>query len=842
MLFFRCFLLITLLLTLSSCAIFAPQEAKQTQQPGDFILAQIGPEQSNEEIREVLQAISPSATQSYLLKNEQTSIAFVRALIEQRGDVLLTIEKKSQADDAEIEPWITSALLLFPIDAYKLTNEFILTDSIPLETIETAALTSGLDPSSLFPPTSATNESHRLTPLIHSLSITLFDQQENISNTVDYREAGSNEWSEAYPLQWDPVNYSLSGSIVRLKENTTYEIKVELTQNNETVSISTYSVTTRPNTPIVDESLIYKLSDIYSGGQLDLEALGISGTESGWAKIIGDGETIRVSNDYDYAVNLGETSYVMLEGIKTEGGRLHGIYAYKAHHIWIKDCEVSQWGRVASDFRDGVGYENAESTRPINYDAGIYLNRSGVTVVEGCEIHSPNGTANHWGYGHPYGPTAILTNTQHPISEFQGQYIIRNNRLYGSDEHRFNDAIESRSNGRVFGGFARDSAIYNNYIAYANDDLIELDGGQQNVLVYDNTFEQGFTAISAIPNMIGPSYIFHNNIDNLGDVRGSTYTAIKLGGLFSAPAGVVNIFENKIFGKNNGIGAARFKNDRTFWTNAINNVIVSSFHNPNGYVGLGVVDRGLYEGSRYVNNVINNLETDTPQYLLLEEYNQLHPLSTDPNFSRRAKQTSSEPLYLSVNEGNLIPGFSRITDSAMTHPTNALTFDFINAEFSSFSNQNKTDVAYVSDDNTTVFLEGNTWVSTPINYTITKNTSVSIDYSVTNTAELVGMAFETDNRVSRQRTFNFFGSEKGGVLDFKTNSSEGNVTIPIGEYLNGEISSLVFILDKDRDDGVLSKARFGNIVFTEQASSEASMENNTDEAGVFIVIGRNASE
>ena len=86
--------------------------------------------------------------------------------------------------------------------------------------------------------------------------------------------------------------------------------------------------------------------------------------------------------------------------------------------------------------------------------------------------------------------------------------IVRNNRLYGSDTNRFNDVIEGRQNSWRNGGFVRDSAIYGNYLAFANDDLVELDGGQRNVLFYNNELTQGYTGISVAPNRLGPNYIF----------------------------------------------------------------------------------------------------------------------------------------------------------------------------------------------------------------------------------------------------------------------------------------------------------------------------------------------
>ena len=151
----------------------------------------------------------------------------------------------------------------------------------------------------------------------------------------------------------------------------------------------------------------------------------------------------------------------MLENLTIKGGQRYGIFAEKTHHIWIKGCDISGYGRVPAVYKNGRGYSSETSTSPINYDSGIYLEKSGIAVVEECEIHDPNSGANHWGYGHPNGPNALQVYAYHPDEQYRGQMIVRNNRFYGTDTVRFNDVIEGRKNTWRNGGFVRDSAIYN---------------------------------------------------------------------------------------------------------------------------------------------------------------------------------------------------------------------------------------------------------------------------------------------------------------------------------------------------------------------------------------------
>ncbi len=521
----------------------------------------------------------------------------------QKSNVVQAVSSLCAEQPEKAADFIELALRLFPSKKMLLVENLKLDHSIDEDAIMLAAIRSGISPADIAPPT-ASGETHRIVPLIHSASITLFDQHEESTTKVRFKKVGESQWQEGLELYWEPIRQALSGSLVHLDADTQYNVEVTVTPLELPSEIFTFEFTTRAETPPVDPGLVYKLSDIYSGGTLDIPSLDIQGKEGGWAKIIGDENTpIIAGKDDEYAINIGSNSYIMFENIVVKGGRRHGIFSRDASHLWFKGCNVSQWGRGESYYKDGIAYE-AGSNTPINYDGGMTLIRTGIVVVEECTIHSPTPKANHWGYGHPKGPTAMLILANNYDESLQGQYIIRNNRFYGTDEHRFNDVIESRLNGRSWGGFIRDSAIYNNYLAYSNDDIIELDGGQSNVLFYNNEIEQGYCGVSAIPNMLGPSYIFNNYIHNLGDQRQKSWAAIKLGGLFSRPAGIVNIFNNFVFTGSNGIAHASFAGDSSFWVHAQNNVLIHNKHWHN--MGFSINDPGKYGESVYLYNFMFN--------------------------------------------------------------------------------------------------------------------------------------------------------------------------------------------------------------------------------------------
>lgn len=509
--------------------------------------------------------------------------------------------------------FIELALRLFPSKKMQLIEDLKLEESIDEEEIMLAAIRSGTSPADISTPT-ASGDTHRIVPLMHSASITLFDQDEDSTAEVRFKKVGENQWQKGLQLYWEPIRQALSGSLVHLEANTLYEVEITLKVKATPPEIKSFEFSTKSETPPVDPDLVYNLRDIYKGGMLDIPSLGINGTKEGWAKIVGDPDYPITASDSDYAIYIGNSSYILFEDIVVKGGRRHGIAGKYAHNLWFKNCDISQWGRSIGEFRDGLPYETKDDKKPINYDGGIALFNSGMITVENCKIHSPTPKSNHWGYGHPNGPTAMLIMGNHPKSQFEGQHIIKNNKFFGKTDHRFNDVIESRVNGKRSGGFVRDSAIYNNYFAYANDDAVELDGGQSNVLFYDNEIEQAYCGISAAPNMEGPSYIFNNFIHNLGDERQKKWAAIKLGGLFSRPSGRVSIFNNLVITNANGIAHANFAGDSSFWIHAQNNIFIHDRHYPGHVMGYSISDPNKYHESVISNNIMFNYEAESPLF------------------------------------------------------------------------------------------------------------------------------------------------------------------------------------------------------------------------------------
>lgn len=105
---------------------------------------------------------------------------------------------------------------------------------------------------------------------------------------------------------------------------------------------------------------------------------------------------IEVGNDVFFVVNIGNNLYIMLENLMVMGGEWYGIFVKKVYYIWIKGCNVFGYGRRVNDIRDGIVYLSIISGFLINYDFGIYLECSGIVVIEECEVYSFNLFVNSW--------------------------------------------------------------------------------------------------------------------------------------------------------------------------------------------------------------------------------------------------------------------------------------------------------------------------------------------------------------------------------------------------------------------------------------------------------------
>lgn len=384
----------------------------------------------------------------------------------------------------------------------------------------------------------------RVVPTFHSASYYVSMPEADGKLRVSFRELPTGKWQEAYPPIRDEEDGNYRGSIVNLKENTDYVLRVfdekKLYFNKhfrtwkEKVQIGKTIVLTK-------ENFARELADIKSGKPY------------AWVKYVSAPGVVITNDGKAPLLSLDRKKYIIFEGLTLRGGNWHSATVTNCNGIRFINCEFSGWGRkgVQRLDLDGTYFPEGKNYPSINLDGAIELNGSRNVVIERCFFHDPRSRANSWQFSHPAGPEAVV------ISNCEGT-VIRYNDMIGSDEHRWNDAVESRGNFIPTGGFGRDADIYGNFMIFSSDDCIELDGGQQNVRCFGNRFEGALCGVSIQGCMKGPSYVFDNITSNMGDEYDMFGQGLKTNTRLSGKYAKSFIFNNTFAGDGGGLTPLKY--------------------------------------------------------------------------------------------------------------------------------------------------------------------------------------------------------------------------------------------------------------------------------------------
>ncbi len=342
---------------------------------------------------------------------------------------------------------------------------------------------------------------------------------------VSFRPVGAVEWQSAFQPDWMEKDKELRGSIVGLQENTEYEFRLQVKdQAPEIRKFRTWS----------SQVPIAKTIELTSSGKTI--AIKENGQENGWVRYTAKPGTVLNADQSGPVLSIHKAAYVIFEGLTIKGGDQNAVDISHSKYVRFINCDISGWGEVGTQRYDKDGkFYVKDNPKAVNFNAGIRLMDSVGVVVERCRFHDPRTQTNPWFFSHPAGCTGIHVGKS-------PQTVVRWSDFIGSNEHRWNDAIEGWGNFKPHGGFDQDSDIYGNMFAYGNDDGIELDGEQKNVRLYDNWFEGFYCGISTVACLSGPSYCFRNLITRLGDEMYSGGRAFKSGD----GAGMVHVFANTV--------------------------------------------------------------------------------------------------------------------------------------------------------------------------------------------------------------------------------------------------------------------------------------------------------
>ena len=380
----------------------------------------------------------------------------------------------------------------------------------------------------------------RCVPTFNSCGV-YFTPEERLTAApqMEFRASGAPDWTPALTPVPAASGSQWRGSLVKLEEDTPYEVRL---RRGERILAQTGFRTWSSQVPI-GRTVILNAENFRPG-----MVIRDRGSSKGYVRYAGEPGFVLKGDAAQPVLTLRGATNVILDGLNIQGGGRNAVVIEESRDIRIVNCEISGWGRSGAPRYDRKGQPHTSGGERINCDGGIRI-RSGneAVVVERCYIHSPRNRANSWYYAHPAGPEAIM------VERPSGPTVLRYNDLVGSDLHRWNDAVEGAGNFDDDGGFNRDADIYGNFMIFANDDCIELDGGQCNVRCFWNRFEGALCGVSIQGCMCGPSYVFENRFSGMGDEFGAAGQTIKTGGGPHGPDATSFIFSNTLTGPGAGI-------------------------------------------------------------------------------------------------------------------------------------------------------------------------------------------------------------------------------------------------------------------------------------------------
>ncbi len=341
---------------------------------------------------------------------------------------------------------------------------------------------------------------------------------------VEFRRVGTEAWQRTFAPVCDKPATIWKGSIFGLAEDTSFQVRV-LSGNGQRELLHGDFHTWSSHPPIG------RTVDLSTLDPAPKEGLVISdqGTDGGWIRYTAPaGWILRRAADPDdpskAAITFRHASHVILDNVTIVGGSHYAVMVDESESVRIENCDLSGWGRVGTQQFTNTGMRGKSLDSKgdlINLDGGVEVNRSARTVIERCYIHDPRGRANSWMFSHPSGPCGLH------INYARGGTVVRWNDIVGSDEHRWNDVIETTSNSSIVGGFYRDSDITGNFLAFGEDDGIEMEGGGMNVRFYRNKVEGTTCGVSTGACILGPQFVIGNLVANPGDESGLSLMLFK---------------------------------------------------------------------------------------------------------------------------------------------------------------------------------------------------------------------------------------------------------------------------------------------------------------------------
>jgi hypothetical protein len=342
---------------------------------------------------------------------------------------------------------------------------------------------------------------------------------------VQFRAAGAPGWRQGLDLWFDERDGEYRGSLVELEPDTEYSVRLTLASGlSETLTARTWSERFRVKRTVVlkpgTTRLVIEERD--SGSERDGYAVftGAPGRNTiDQSELTGD-----EAGDSCVVVKQG-VHHVIVRGLVLKNCRRHGVYLERQYDpvldtttrdIVIEDNVISGWG--------GTGHE---APGVVDDDGAIHCNyfreesaakKPTRIIVQRNRFFNPRYGANPWQSAgeaakHPHGPQAAM------FIRCGTNQVFRYNEIGSSNGNHYNDGIGGLDNFSTEGFPWADSDIYGNRISQVNDDGIESEGGNRNVRIWGNYFDNVFVAVANAATSVGPLYVWRNVANRMANAH-----------------------------------------------------------------------------------------------------------------------------------------------------------------------------------------------------------------------------------------------------------------------------------------------------------------------------------
>lgn len=358
-----------------------------------------------------------------------------------------------------------------------------------------------------------------ITALGFAVPILRGDNNYNATAAVSYRKLGKKTWKTALPLmrvrpetiskEDPPEGYGLSrpgeqfaGSVFGLASDTTYEVRLDVTDPDGGSRSQTVKVRTRrappgdPETPRIinvsnNSQLEAALKNATAGDVITLakgnyagrfDMVNRHGTRDNPIVIRGQGRaTVIDGTGQNFAVYVHSSDYVHVENLK-----IIGVSGQKHYGLFLSNGTGLTARNLVIKADNGI-----DASQGVNRDFYICDN----------ELRGPNAWPS----------VAVGANTS--VKGFVGISVSgKGHVICHNTATQFGSTLFVRMDGAVTDNLAID--FYNNEIIFSADDGIELDGSLRNVRAWENRITNALMGISFQPVWGGPVYAFRNVIFN----------------------------------------------------------------------------------------------------------------------------------------------------------------------------------------------------------------------------------------------------------------------------------------------------------------------------------------